>query len=215
MQIGKAPGNIKTTLGADLQALTESQVFRFPSTFTFIFRAFASVDGIGKGLDDKFDIPKLAQPFINELTEADAYSSDVQKWADRLGKATGLNQADVETAIMQPRKVAYLEETVRAMEQGNLKIRVRSLENEQALARMALSQTITNKLLVATLLLNLGLAGATRLPAALYFIGAGLVGAQAGGTALSIKIFDKKAARYETKDFGDAKEEKEAEDEEA
>ena len=52
-------------------------------------------------------------------------------------------------------------------------------------------------------------------PAALYFIGAGLVGAQAGGTALSIKIFDKKAARYETKDFGDAKEEKEAEDEEA
>ena len=35
------------------------------------------------------------------------------------------------------------------------------------------------------------------------------------GAALSIKIFDKKAARYETKDFGDAKEEKEAEDEEA
>ena len=122
---------------------------------------------------------------------------------------------DLDTAITQPKKVAYLEQTVRAIEQGNLKIRVRSLENEQALARMALSQTITNKLLVATLLLNLGLAGATRLPAALYFIGAGLVGAQAGGTALSIKIFDKKAARYETKDFGDAKEEKEAEDEEA
>ena len=93
--------------------------------------------------------------------------------------ATGLRPADLDTAITQPKKVAYLEQTVRAIEQGNLKIRVRSLENEQALARMALSQTITNKLLVATLLLNLGLAGATRLPAALYFIGAGLVGAQA------------------------------------
>ena len=44
------------------QALTDQQVFRFPSTFTFIFRAFASVDGIGKGLDPKFDIPKAAQP---------------------------------------------------------------------------------------------------------------------------------------------------------
>ena len=38
---------------------------------------------------------------------------------------------DINTAIMQPRKVAYLEQTVRAMEQGTLKIRV------QALARFA------------------------------------------------------------------------------
>ena len=53
-QLGKdrsdGPG-IKSTLGTELQALTESQVFRFPSTFTFIFRAIASIDGIGKGLD--------------------------------------------------------------------------------------------------------------------------------------------------------------------
>ena len=215
VQLGKAPANIKTTLGADLQALTDQQVFRFPSTFTFIFRAFASIDGIGKGLaNDKFDVAKAAQPFIEALSEDDG-KTDFQKFASRAAAATGLRPADLDTAITQPKKVAYLEQTVRAIEQGNLKIRVRSLENEQALARMALSQTITNKLLVATLLLNLGLAGATRLPAALYFIGAGLVGAQAGGTALSIKIFDKKAARYETKDFGDAKEEKEAEDEEA
>ena len=108
VQRGEAAGNIKTTLGADLQALTEQQVFRFPSTFTFIFRAFASYDGIGKGLDKDFDLTKFAQPFINELTEVDKYASDFEKWADRLGKATGLNQEDVETAVMQPRKVAHL-----------------------------------------------------------------------------------------------------------
>merc|ERR1719298_279199 len=33
IQQGKTADNIKTTLGADLQALTEQQVFRFPSTF--------------------------------------------------------------------------------------------------------------------------------------------------------------------------------------
>merc|ERR1712216_423868 len=56
-QLGKdrsdGPG-IKSTLGTELQALTESQVFRFPSTFTFIFRAIASIVGIGKGLDEDY-----------------------------------------------------------------------------------------------------------------------------------------------------------------
>jgi len=213
VQIGKSTGNIKTTLGADLQALTDQQVFRFPSTFTFIFRAFASVDGIGKVLQSDFDIPKLAQPFINELTEGDAPQTGLEKFLSRTGKATGLNVDDVNTALNQPRKVAYLEQTVRAMEQGNLKIRVRSLENERALARVALSQQITNKLLVGTVLLQLGLARATAFPS-LFLLGAGAFGAQALGAAASIKIFDKKAARYEAKDFGDAKAvEVEAEDE--
>merc|ERR1711957_663431 len=79
------------------------------------------------------------------------------KSADRLGKATGLNSEDVDIAISQPRKVAYLEETMRAMETGQLKIRVRSLENEQALSRLQLSTDVGNKLLVASLLLNLAL----------------------------------------------------------
>ena len=131
MQLGRAPSNIKTTLGADLQALTDQQVFRFPSTFTFIFRSFASVDGIGKALDPDYDLTKFAQPFINELTEVDK-GSDFEKFASRFGVVTGLNQKDIETAIMQPKKVAYLEQTLRSMEQGSLKIRVRSLENEQA-----------------------------------------------------------------------------------
>jgi len=204
VQIGKAPGNIKTTLGADLQALTDQQVFRFPSTFTFIFRAFASIDGIGKGLKADFDLPKSAQPFIEELTEEGAPSTELGKFLDRAGAATGLRTEDLNTAIQQPKKVAYLEQTVRAMEQGNLKIRVRSLENEQALARLAISQQITNNLLVAGLLLNAGLGITARLPSLLLLGGAGLFGAQAGGAALSIKIFDKKAARYESKDFGEA-----------
>ena len=109
----------------------------------------------------------------------------------------------MDTAITQPKKVAYLEQTVRAIEQGNLKIRVRSLENERALARIALSQQITNKLLVGIVLLQLGLARATAFPS-LFLVGAGAFGAQALGAAASIKIFDKKAARYEAKDFGDA-----------
>merc|ERR1719440_1645368 len=87
VQIGKAAGNIKTTLGADLQALTDQQVFRFPSTFTFIFRSFASIDGIGKGLAaDRFDVAKSAQPFIEALSEDDG-KTDFQKFASRAAAA--------------------------------------------------------------------------------------------------------------------------------
>ena len=114
VQLGKSAGNIKTTLGQDLQALTDQQVFRFPSTFTFIFRAFASIDGIGKGLSpDKFDIAKSAQPFIEGLTEDDGPQDDLSKFLSRAGAATGLRPADLDTAITQPKKVAYLEQTVR------------------------------------------------------------------------------------------------------
>ena len=55
-----------------------SKVFRFPSTFTFIFRAFASVDGIGKGLAKDFDIPKAAQPFIEGLKPEGAPETDFE-----------------------------------------------------------------------------------------------------------------------------------------
>lgn len=213
VQIGKAPGNIKTTLGADLQALTDQQVFRFPSTFTFIFRSIASIDGIGKGLASEFDLSKSAQPFIEELTANGEPSTDLGKFLERAGAATGLRTVDVNAAITQPKKVAYLEQTVRAMEQGSLKIRVRSLENEQALARLALSQQVTNKLLVGVALLQMGLSGVGRIPQLVWLAGAGLFGAQAASSALAIKIFDKKAARYESKDFGEAaKKDDDAED---
>ena len=89
------------------QALTNEQVFRFPSTFTFIFRAFTSIEGIGKGLDPNYDISKLAQPFIEQLvftTEGGAKST-----LKTVGKATGLNTVDVNMAITSPRRIAYVE----------------------------------------------------------------------------------------------------------
>lgn len=48
------------------------------STFTFIFRAFASIDGIGKGLDKDFDIGQLSQPFVEELTEQARYGDVIE-----------------------------------------------------------------------------------------------------------------------------------------
>jgi predicted unusual protein kinase regulating ubiquinone biosynthesis (AarF/ABC1/UbiB family) len=204
VQLGKSTGNIKEILGDDLKALTNEQVFRFPSTFTFIFRAFASIEGIGKALDPKYDITQLAQPFIETLI-VDKGGSKTK--LESLGKLTGLNAKDVNVAVTSPRRIAYIEETLRDMEQGNLKIRVRSLENEKSLDRISLQQGIQNQMLIGSMCLNFGLvAFLAELPFLAFgaYGAAALFGVKALGGAVKVKAFDKKQAKYETKSFNTA-----------
>ena len=209
-QLGKKGANIKQTVGADLQTLTENNVFRFPSTFTFIFRAFASVEGIGKGLDPEFDIGKMAQPFIEKFIEAQkGYTSETEKNIAIFQKATGLNKDDINTAVMAPRKIQYIEETLRSMEAGNLKIRVRSLENEKALERQSLTQSRMENLLLASVMLNV--AGVMSLPvaSAVSILGAAYFGLQAFASNLKVKKFDKTQAKYVQTKFEDGNDDEE------
>jgi len=207
-QIGKSSENIKQTLGTDLQTLTENDSFRFPSTFTFIFRAFASVEGIGKGLDEGFEIGKLAQPFIEKFTESQQeYSSEAAKKFNIFQKATGLNAKDVDTAIRSPKKIAYIEETLRSMEDGTLKIRVRSLENEKALERMALTQTRSENVLLATVLLNIAGFASQRLLTGAGYAGFAFFMFQALMANTKVKKFDTTQAKFvQTKFTGDDEE---------
>ena len=190
----KKGGNIKTSLGSELQSLTESQVFRFPSTFTFIFRAIASIDGIGKGLDKKYDLTKLAQPFVERLI-----ASEKSGFA-QAAEATGLNFRDINTAVSTPRKIAYLEETLRSMEQGNLKIRVRSLENEIALSRLSAQSKITTSFVLASLALNLALVSGRELARGIPAIAATSLAAiytlRGLKAVFSLASMDKKNLKY-------------------
>lgn len=203
-QLGKTGSNIKTTIGTDLQTLTENNVFRFPSTFTFIFRSFASIDGIGKGLDPNYDIGKLAQPFIEKFTEDQkGYQSDAQKNFNIFKKATGLNKDDINSAITSPKKISYIEETMRSIESGNLKIRVRSLENEKALERMELTQGRMENILLASLLINIAGIAAGPIVATIGYLGAANFGFQAFMANTKIKKFDKTQAKFVQTKFVD------------
>lgn len=205
--MAKKGTNVKQTVGNDLQILTENNVFRFPSTFTFIFRSFASIDGIGKGLDPNYDIGKLAQPFVEKFTDSQSFSSPYEKKLSIFQKATGLNPEDINTAISSPRKIAYLEETLRAMESGSLKIRVRSLENEKAMERMTLTQSRMEDLVLASVFLNLaGFAGGA-LIRTLGVGGAAAFGLKALLTNVSIKKFDKTQLKFVRNEFEDGKSE--------
>ena len=43
--------------------MLSTQPFRFPATFTFVVRSFTVLDGIGKGLNPRFDISEIAAPY--------------------------------------------------------------------------------------------------------------------------------------------------------
>ena len=129
--------------------------FKFPPTFTFVFRAFTSLDGIGKGLDNKYDLTRLAQPYLKELIDlrdGSAAVSVLNSW----GKKLGLRPVDLGDAVQQPRKVANIERILTKMEQGDLKLRVRVLESERAFQRMNLLQSNMALGLAASTFLNIG-----------------------------------------------------------
>ncbi|XP_073104185.1 protein ACTIVITY OF BC1 COMPLEX KINASE 8, chloroplastic isoform X2 [Elaeis guineensis] len=130
-------------IGEDLLAIAADQPFRFPATFTFVVRAFSVLDGIGKGLDPRFDITEIAKPYALELLrfrEAgfEVVVKDVKKRLERQSRAfyNLFRQAD---------RVEKLAEIIERLEKGDLKLRVRTLESERAFQRVAAVQkTIGN-----------------------------------------------------------------------
>ncbi|KAL0395598.1 UNVERIFIED_CONTAM: protein ACTIVITY OF BC1 COMPLEX kinase, chloroplastic [Sesamum calycinum] len=121
-------------IGEDLLAIAADQPFRFPATFTFVVRAFSVLDGIGKGLDPRFDITEIAKPYALELLRfREAGVEDFRKRWDRQSQAfyNLFRQAD---------RVEKLAQTIQRLEQGDLKLRVGALESERAFQRVAAVQ---------------------------------------------------------------------------
>ncbi|XP_014630381.1 protein ACTIVITY OF BC1 COMPLEX KINASE 8, chloroplastic-like isoform X2 [Glycine soja] len=130
-------------IGEDLLSIAADQPFRFPATFTFVVRAFSVLDGIGKGLDPRFDITEIAKPYALELLRfreagVEVVLKDFRKRWDRQSQA-------FYNLIRQADRVDKLANIIQRLEQGDLKLRVRTLESERAFQRVAAVQkTIGN-----------------------------------------------------------------------
>lgn len=147
----------RAQLGNDLFSVSNDLPFSFPPTFTFVFRAFTTLDGIGKGLDPKYDLTRLARPFLKELIDlrdGSATLSLVKGWQKKLG----WRAEDIESLVTQPRRVRAVSDILTRAEQGDLKLRVRVLESERAFQRMDLiNSSIIAKAVLAILCLNTSL----------------------------------------------------------
>ena len=122
----------------DLYDIAYNQPFRFPATFTFVMRAFSTIEGVGRGLDPQFNFMEVAQPFAMQLMTngngPDTTSSIFNELSRQAAQVSS-------TALSLPRRI---EETIDKLEQGDLRIRVRSAETERLLRRISSVQMGTN-----------------------------------------------------------------------
>jgi predicted unusual protein kinase regulating ubiquinone biosynthesis (AarF/ABC1/UbiB family) len=136
-----------TAISDDLYDIAYDQPFRFPATFTFVMRAFSTLEGVGKGLDPNFNFMETAQPFalqfinINSSNTRNLIFDEISKQAIQVST----------TAFNLPQRI---EQTIEQLERGDLRIRTRSSDTERAIRRLSMLQQGTNyTIMLCTLLI--------------------------------------------------------------
>ena len=120
-----------SAISDDLYEIAYNQPFRFPATFTFVMRAFSTLEGVGKGLDPEFSFMEVAKPFAMQLMTNGNGSADGNSFLNELGRQAAQVSS---TALGLPRRLEY---TLDKLEQGDLRLRVRSIETERLLRRQS------------------------------------------------------------------------------
>jgi len=138
-----------TEISDDLYEIAYGQPFRFPATFTFVMRAFSTLEGVGKGLDPEFNFMEVAKPFAMQLMSNGNPTSEANSLLGELSRQAVQVSS---TAFGLPRRI---EDTLDKLERGDIRVRVRSTETDRILRRMNGVNMGTNfTLLVCTFTLS-------------------------------------------------------------
>ncbi|MEM9246183.1 MAG: AarF/UbiB family protein, partial [Cyanobacteria bacterium P01_F01_bin.153] len=122
----------------DLYEIAYGQPFRFPATFTFVMRAFSTLEGVGKGLDPEFNFMEVAKPYAMELMNGNGSGPDTSGILGELSRQAAQVST---TALGLPRRI---DDTIEKLERGDLRLRVRSIETDRALRKLGQAQVATN-----------------------------------------------------------------------
>ncbi|WP_019503134.1 ABC1 kinase family protein [Pseudanabaena sp. PCC 6802] len=116
----------------EMYELFEQQPFRLPSKMTYILKSLTTLDGIARILDPEYNFTAAAQPFVKSMTLSKGKGSALTELAKQARSfiAYKLNQPSGTELLLR-----RLEER---MEQGELRVLVRSAESDRALKRINL-----------------------------------------------------------------------------
>lgn len=117
---------------SEIYALFEQQPFRLPAKMTFILKALTTLDGVARALDPQYNLMVAAKPFVKSLATTNNQGA--------IGELTKQAREYITYKLTQPspieRLVQRLEER---LEEGELQVRVRSIESDRALRSLNLA----------------------------------------------------------------------------
>ncbi|OLP17132.1 hypothetical protein BST81_17425 [Leptolyngbya sp. 'hensonii'] len=117
----------------EIYTLFEQQPFRLPAKMTYILKSLTTLDGIARALDPDYNLMAASRPFVKSITLAPQRGRS-------LGELARQAQAFIRFKLQQPNPtqlmVRRLEER---LEQGELEIRVKSIESDRALKRISIA----------------------------------------------------------------------------
>ncbi|KAJ7281161.1 hypothetical protein O6H91_Y368700 [Diphasiastrum complanatum] len=142
-----------SAIGEDLFAIAVDQPFRFPATFTFVLRAFSTLEGIGYILDPNFSFAKVAAPYAQELLDVRNTQNNSLYFVQEVQRQA-VEARDAAVAV--PSRVQRIDEFLQQLEAGDVKLRVRVLEAERAARKASALQMATINTVAAATLLNIG-----------------------------------------------------------
>lgn len=124
-------------ISEELYEIAYDQPFRFPATFTFVMRAFSTLEGVGKGLDPDFNFMEVAQPFALEIM-AEFSNGASKSFLDQISRQA------VEVGNRALSLPSRIEDTLDKLEKGDIRVRVKASESDRLLRKLVGMQMATN-----------------------------------------------------------------------
>tara|TARA_Y100001968_G_scaffold325901_1_gene367960 strand:+ start:5580 stop:7259 length:1680 start_codon:yes stop_codon:yes gene_type:complete len=149
--------NIFEKLSGDLYDLVYGKPFQLPVELIFVFRALSTFEGVGRSLDQSFNLISIAKPYLLPLMKAS--NSNSNDLINEIGRQVG---EIGNRAVAIPKR---LDESLERLEQGDLKLQIRMGESDRQLRRIiSAQQSMGQSILLGCLGITASVLGASQKP---------------------------------------------------
>jgi predicted unusual protein kinase regulating ubiquinone biosynthesis (AarF/ABC1/UbiB family) len=123
-------------LRSEIYLMFEQQPFRLPAQMTFIIKSLTTLDGIARSLDPEYNLLAASKPFVKSLVVSNVKDNK----RNVVGELARQARSFIKHKWQQPSATEVLIRRLEArIEQGELEVRVRSLESDRTFKRMNLA----------------------------------------------------------------------------